>query len=75
MFAIVFCLPPRPPANGSVAEYLHTRVGAIITYQCDDGFRPTATMTSICTNTTRWVPTPEQLNCVPYVAGIIITIF
>ena len=38
----------------------------MVTYHCDDGFLPTAVMTSTCTDVGgrgEWVPDPAQLMC------------
>lgn len=64
------CGVPSPPTNGSVGNYLHTRKGATVTYQCDDGYIPSTVMTAMCTDTTKWVPLPEIHDCVLFVAGI-----
>ncbi len=55
--------------NGYLGNYSHTRETAIVSYQCSDGFRPSAIMTSKCTNTGRWIPSPENLNCT-FIEGI-----
>ena len=66
---IVNCGMPIPPSNGSVGQYLHTREGATVTFWCNDGFRPSAIVTSICNSTGRWTPDPEQHSCI-FVQGI-----
>lgn len=34
-----------------------------MTYWCNDGYRPSGSMTSICNVTGLWTPVPEQHNC------------
>ncbi len=63
-YYIVNCGDPSPPANGFVGIYPHTREGATVTYQCNDGFVPSDIMISFCTNTSIWTPTPEQHSCI-----------
>ena len=65
---VVNCGVPIPPTNGSLGNYNHTREGSTLTFYCNDGFRPSAIMTSTCTNTTLWIPPPHQLECV-FVVG------
>ncbi len=65
----VNCGVPLSPTNGFVGNYSHTREGAIATYKCNDGFRPSIGLTAVCTNTSLWVPSPETHNCV-LVTGI-----
>ena len=57
--------------NGFVGNYLHTREGATVTYQCNNGFLPSSTMTAMCANTAKWIPAPEQENCTLFVPGMI----
>ena len=59
-----------PPTDGSLGSYPHTREGASVTYQCDDGYRPSAIFTSICESTARWTPAPEDHVCT-FVIGMI----
>ena len=56
--------------NGYLGNYSHTRETAVVSYQCSDGFRPSAVMTSICSDSERWIPSPENLNCT-LIEGII----
>ena len=60
----VNCGAPMSPTNGFVGNYSHTREGATAAYQCNDGFRPSLEMISVCTNTSLWGPAPEEQNCV-----------
>ena len=59
----VNCLNPSTPGNGSLGNYTHTREGATVTYQCNDGFRPSQQMTSYCLRTGNWTPPPELHVC------------
>ncbi len=49
--------------DGYLGDYTHTREGASLIYQCNEGYRPTAEMTSTCTSTAMWIPAPEELVC------------
>ena len=60
---IVNCDNPVPPNDGYLGDYSHTREGATVTFQCNNGYRPSAVMISICTSTALWIPAPEILNC------------
>ena len=56
--------------NGFLGDFSTTQEGETVNYQCNNGFRPTAEMISICTDTGRWIPPPEELDCL-FVTGII----
>ena len=60
---LVNCGVPDPPVNGTVDTPDHTREGSSVDYRCDDGFRPSANFTSICDNTTLWIPPPQSHIC------------
>ena len=62
-----------PPTNGYLGDYSHTREGATVTYQCNDGYRPSAVFVSTCTDAALWIPAPDQHNCT-FVTGITIII-
>ncbi len=67
----VTCDFPTPPINGSVSDYLDNRIGATVTYQCNDGFIPSVEMTAICSNeTVSWLPAPDQHVCIFFVEGM-----
>ena len=59
----VNCGVPSPPVNGFLGNIAHTREGATVTFQCSDGYVPSAVMTSTCTSTRLWAPTPENHTC------------
>ncbi len=40
----------------------------MVTYQCNEGFRPSVVMTSVCTDTAKWIPIPEEHDCI-FVTG------
>ena len=65
----VNCQDPMPPSDGDVGVYPHTREGATVAFWCNDGFRPSANMTSTCTITSDWIPPPDELICT-FVEGI-----
>ena len=60
---LVNCGVPGTPTNGSVNDHPHTRVGISITYQCNEGFRPSAVFTSVCDSSAQWIPDPATLIC------------
>ena len=60
---LVNCGEPNPPMNGTVGNYSHTRQGATAISRCEDGFRPSATFFSACTDSGMWMPQPEELDC------------
>ena len=49
--------------NGDILNYTSQEVGATVTYICDDGFRPSQVLMSICANTSLWTPPPDAQNC------------
>ncbi len=51
-----------PFSNGYRGNYNHTRLGAVVTNLCDDGFFLPAITNSTCTNDGLWLPVPE---CIP----------
>ena len=61
---IVNCGNPTSPTNGTLGPYSHTRSGATVDVRCNNGFRPSAVMTSFCELNAQWFPLPDQLNCV-----------
>lgn len=52
-----------PPMIGVLGSYLHTTEGANVTFQCRDGYVPSAIMTSTCTSNASWTPAPQEHNC------------
>ena len=59
----VNCGSPDPPVYGELSYISHTREGAIITFWCSSGFRPSTVMNSTCTNNGSWFPLPRQHTC------------
>lgn len=57
------CGIPIPPVLGSFDSYYDTRVGTRITYKCNRGYRPSASMMSICDNSLQWIPAPQDHIC------------
>ena len=57
------CGIPTPPINGNIVHYSGTKVGDIVTYKCNEGFRPSAEMNGTCTMDSMWNPAPERHNC------------
>ncbi len=35
-----------------------------MTYQCNNGYRPSSVSTSVCAATAEWTPAPNELNCI-----------
>ena len=60
---IVDCGDPLPPNNGSIRSYTNTREGTSITFECDEGFLPSAPMNSTCMGNAMWYPAPQDHNC------------
>ena len=73
-FALVNCEDPSSPDNGSLDDYAHTREGAVVTYRCNDGYRPSQQRSSTCNSTGDWDPPPEQHVCT-FVEGIVLLCF
>ena len=42
---------------------MHKREGGTVTYQCNDGYRPSLSFISTCTEDAMWMPDPEEHNC------------
>ena len=57
------CGIPISPTNGSIVNYTGTKVGNIVTFKCDEGFRPSAEVNGTCGSDTVWNPTPNKHNC------------
>ena len=62
------CGDPVAPTNGSLGNFPHTRVGANLTYQCDEGFRPSVPFNSTCDSSAMWIPDPADHKCT-FVSG------
>ena len=58
------------PVNGNVGSRPHTREGANVTFSCDSGFRPSGLRVSYCTNSTLWIPPPQDHYC-EFVTGLL----
>ena len=61
---IVKCEEPIPPMNGNLSSYPHTREGATVIFQCNDGYTPSTPVASTCTRNASWIPAPEEHNCI-----------
>ena len=64
----VDCGAPQPPANGSIDPYSSTLEGAVISFQCDQGFSPSEEVTATCvrdgnTGSGTWSPDPAGHIC------------
>ena len=49
--------------NGSIVNFSGTKVGDIVTYKCNEGYRPSAEMNGTCGMNSLWDPLPERHNC------------
>ena len=56
------CNPPSPLADGSISEYSSGAVGAMLTFQCDNGYMPQEEVTSTCLPNSSWVPVMECIS-------------
>ena len=61
------CGIPIPPINGSIVNYSGTKL--LVTFKCDEGFRPSAEVVGTCGSDTRWNPAPSEHNCT-FIKGI-----
>ena len=60
---IVDCGIPGPPISGSIVNYSGTKVGDIVTYMCNKGYRPSAKINGTCRVDSIWFPQPERHIC------------
>ena len=63
VFCIVDCGIPRAPMNSTIINYSGTKVGDIVTFECDEGYRPSAKINGTCQMDSMWDPSPEIYNC------------
>ena len=64
----VDCGAPQPPASGSIAPHSSTLEGAVISFQCDQGFSPPEERPATCvrdedTGSAVWEPNPAEHTC------------
>ena len=64
----VDCGAPQPPASGYIAPYTSTLEGAVISFQCNQGFSPPEERTATCardedTGSGAWTPDSAQHTC------------
>ena len=71
LFDVVDCGIPRPPINGNIVQYIGTKVGDIVTYKCNEGYRPSTEMKGTCTMDAMWDPAPERHNCT-FITGMLL---
>ena len=57
------CGIPIPPTDGTIVSYSGTKLGNIVTFKCDEGFRPSAEVNGTCGSDARWNPAPNRHNC------------
>ena len=57
------CIPPLPPANGSVGGIVRTDEGYEVTFQCHVGLLPTGQFTARCGSDGMWLPDPADVKC------------
>ena len=69
LISIVDCGAPLFPPNSTNTTVSGTTVGAIATFQCEEGLVPSGPTTSTCTNTEQtdtpgqWLPNPADTQC------------
>ena len=64
----VDCGSPQPPANGFIKTVSSTLEGAVISFQCDQGFSPPEERPATCvrdedTGSAAWEPNPAEQTC------------
>ena len=59
----VNCSEPTTPGNGFIEPYQNTTAGAEISFSCNSGFVPSATMMATCGADGRWNPDPATHTC------------
>ena len=74
----VDCGAPQPPANGFIKTVSSTILGAVISFQCDQGFSPPEERTATCardedTGSAVWEPNPAEHTCSRNDTGTITT--
>lgn len=68
---LVNCTVPVQPINGLMLGEDHS-LGANITLQCSNGYRPSSPTISYCTQDEVWIPEPDEYNCTFVVGNKII---
>ena len=59
------CSPPTPLANGSVGEFISSRVGAQVTYSCDTDLVLVGERVATCSlPSLQWIPSSDDITCV-----------
>ena len=59
------CSPPTPPVNGSVGEFISSRVGAQVTYSCDTDLVLVGERVATCSlPSLQWIPSSEDIRCI-----------
>ena len=62
LYNIVGCGEPIEPDNGSISRYSSREEGATLTFHCNNGYMPEASMVSTCQSGS-WTPNPASLSC------------
>ncbi|CAI8022070.1 hypothetical protein GBAR_LOCUS12988 [Geodia barretti] len=62
---IAGCAPPSPPVNGSVGEFISSRVGAQVTYSCDTDLVLVGEAVATCSlPSLQWMPSIDDVSCI-----------
>lgn len=69
---VVDCGIPQPPLNGFLGDFIGSKEGDIITFQCNINYVPSAVVKSICDDIGLWDPEPMDHLC-DFVEGTVVT--
>ena len=59
------CSPPTPPVNGSVGEFISSRVGAQVTYSCDTNLVLVGERVATCSlPSLQWITSSDDILCI-----------
>ena len=56
------CVPPVPPANGSITKFSSEGTSYSLEYMCNEGYFPSGAVISTCENE-MWSPNPKLALC------------
>ena len=63
-FIVVDCGRPGTPVNGHLGDFYNTIEGTNITFQCNEGYTPSAVEATTCTASALWEPNPANHICI-----------
>ena len=55
---------PGAPLNGRLGDFYLTNEGTNITFQCNEGYTPSAVETTTCAANALWEPNPADHVCI-----------